>query len=77
MEYKINKQDKTITITDSAGKVDEIKSLMTLFPEYTLITGKPKRIQKYSREFIYEIQWNKILPVYMDNFSAETILMYP
>ena len=41
------------------------------------ITGKPKRIQKYSREFIYEIQWNKILPVYMDNFSAETILMYP
>ena len=41
------------------------------------ITGKPKRIQKYSREFIYEIQWNKVLPVYMDNFSAETILMYP
>jgi hypothetical protein len=42
MEYKINTEDKTITITDSAGKVDEIKSLMTLFPEYTLVTGKPK-----------------------------------
>jgi hypothetical protein len=23
--------------------VDEIKSLMTLFPDYTLITGKPKK----------------------------------
>ena len=43
MEYKINTEDKTITITDSAGKVDEIKSLMTLFPGYTLITGKPKK----------------------------------
>ena len=42
MEYKINTEDKTITIIGSAGKVDEIKSLMTLFPEYTLITGKPK-----------------------------------
>jgi len=43
MEYKINTEDKTITIIGSAGKVDEIKSLMTLFPEYTLITGKPKK----------------------------------
>ncbi len=42
MEYKINTEDKTITIIESVGKVDEIKSLMTLFPEYTLITGKPK-----------------------------------
>lgn len=43
MEYKINKEDKTIEIIGSAGIVDEIKSLMTLFPDYTLITGKPKK----------------------------------
>jgi hypothetical protein len=43
MEYKINTENKTITITESAGKVDEIKSLMTLFPEYILITGKEKK----------------------------------
>jgi hypothetical protein len=43
MEYKINTEDKTITIIGSDGKVDEIKSLMTLLPEYTLITGKPKK----------------------------------
>ena len=36
MEYKINTEEKTITITGSAGRVDEIKSLMTLFPDYTL-----------------------------------------
>jgi hypothetical protein len=43
MEYKINTENKTITITNSAGKVDEIKSLMTLFPGYTLITSKEKK----------------------------------
>ena len=43
MKYTINKKEKTITITDSAGRVDEIKSLMTLFPDYTLITGKLKK----------------------------------
>jgi hypothetical protein len=43
MEYKINTEEKTITIIDSIGKVDEIKSLMTLFPDYTLITGNPKK----------------------------------
>lgn len=43
MEYKINKEEKTITIFDSAGKVDEIKSIMSLFPDYTLKTGSPKQ----------------------------------
>lgn len=43
MKYKLNTENKTITITDSDGKVDEIKSLIALFPEYKLITGKPKK----------------------------------
>ena len=43
MEYKINIKDKTITIINSDGKVDDIKSLITLFPGYILITGKPKK----------------------------------
>ena len=40
------------------------------------ITGEPKRIKKYSGEFIYEIPWNRAMLVYMDNFTPETILMY-
>ena len=43
MEYKINTEEKTITIIDSIGKVNEVKSLMKLFPDYTLKTGTPKR----------------------------------
>lgn len=42
MEYKINTEEKTITIIESAGSVEEIKSIMKQFPEYTLITGKTK-----------------------------------
>lgn len=43
MEYKINKEEKTITIFNSEGKIDEIKSIMSLFPDYTLKTGVPKQ----------------------------------
>ena len=43
MEYKINTEEKTITIIDSIGKVDEVKSLMELFPDYTLKTGVHKK----------------------------------
>ena len=43
MEYKINKEEKTITIFNSAGSVNEVKSLMELFPDYTLKTGTPKK----------------------------------
>jgi hypothetical protein len=43
VEYKINTEEKTITIIDSIGKVNEVKSLMKLFPDYTLKTGTPKR----------------------------------
>jgi len=43
MEYKINTEEKTITIVDSIGKVDEVKSLMKLFPDYTLKTGVQKK----------------------------------
>ena len=43
MEYKINKEEKTITIFNSGGKIDEIKSIMSLFPDYTLKTKVPKQ----------------------------------
>jgi len=42
MKYTINHDDKTITISDSEGKVNEIKSLLEVFKGYTLITGKVK-----------------------------------
>ena len=43
MEYKINIEEKTITIFDSDGRVDEIKSLLETFPGYSLKTGTQKK----------------------------------
>jgi hypothetical protein len=37
---------------------------------------KPHRIKKYSREFVYDIPWNKILPFVMEELSADMIKMY-
>jgi hypothetical protein len=39
MKHTINHDDKTITISDSEGKVNEVKSLLEVFKGYTLITG--------------------------------------
>jgi len=36
----------------------------------------PRRIKKYSREFVYDVPWNKVMHVYVDNLEKEEILMY-
>ena len=41
------------------------------------ITGEPRRIKKYSREFIYEIRWNNIMRVYLETLTPELIMLYP
>lgn len=33
----------------------------------------PKRIKKYSKTFIYEINWNKIIPFYTKDLNSELI----
>jgi len=37
---------------------------------------KPRRIKKYSREYVYDIPWNKIMPVLTENLTPEIIKMY-
>ena len=37
---------------------------------------KPRRLKKYSREFVYDIPWNRILPFMMDDLSPELLNMY-
>jgi hypothetical protein len=69
-ERKIKFSDKSLFL------IFNKKMTQGLIFSRTAIVNKPKRIKKYSREFIYEIEWNKILPVYMDNFTPETILLY-
>jgi hypothetical protein len=37
---------------------------------------KKRRLKKYSREFVYDIPWNKIMKVSIDKLDKETIELY-
>ena len=37
---------------------------------------EPKRLKKYSREFVYYVPWYKAMPVYLDTLDMETIELY-
>ena len=36
----------------------------------------PRRLKKYSREFVYDIPWNKVMKVFMNCLDKETIELY-
>lgn len=40
------------------------------------VTDKKKRLKKYSREFIYEVRWNYVMPIYMETFDKNELLKY-
>ena len=40
------------------------------------IEEKPHRIKKYSRTYVYDIPWNRILPINIDDLDMETIMLY-
>lgn len=37
---------------------------------------EPKRLKKYSREYIYPIKWNRIMPIIIDTLTFDDIEMY-
>lgn len=40
------------------------------------ITNNPRRLKKYSRYYVYEIPWHRILNFSIDDLDIETIKMY-
>lgn len=42
MEYTIDNEAKTLTILSEGGNIDEIKTLISTFEGYTLLTGPQK-----------------------------------
>jgi len=38
--------------------------------------SEPKRLKKYSREYIYSVQWNRIMPVIIDILTVDDIFLY-
>jgi len=36
----------------------------------------PHRLKKYSREFVYDIPWNRVMTVYIDDLTSDLINLY-
>lgn len=47
-----------------------------IFDTQVLVNDKPRRIRKYSREFIYEIPWNRALNVFIEHINKNSIEWY-
>jgi hypothetical protein len=37
---------------------------------------EPKRLKKYSREYIYQIKWCRVMPILIDSLTVDDIFMY-
>jgi len=40
------------------------------------IEAKPRRLKKFSRSFVYDIPWYRILPINIEDLDADTLLIY-
>lgn len=47
-----------------------------IFDAVSFKNKQPRRIKKYSREYIYDVPWNRIMPVDIDCLDAETLMQY-
>ncbi|AYV81805.1 MAG: hypothetical protein Harvfovirus63_8 [Harvfovirus sp.] len=46
-----------------------------LFDQKSLC-DEARRVKKYSRSFVYEVPWNRVLKVNLDDFDVETLKLY-
>jgi hypothetical protein len=47
-----------------------------LFDADSFKNSKKRRFKKYSREFVYDIPWNKTMKVYCSTLDQSTIELY-
>lgn len=47
-----------------------------IFNTMSIKNSKPRRLKKYSREYVYDIPWHRILPFSLDNLDPDLIKMY-
>ncbi len=69
-ERKGHFNDKTLFIL-----FDKHMTKALLFAK-TSLEPTPIRTKKYSRFFKYEVQWNKVCTVFMENFSMQDIYLF-
>lgn len=63
--------DDTLFIT-----LDKHMTKGYLFDGASYNIDEPKRLKKYSREYIYPIKWNRVMPINIDTLTKEDIEMY-
>ena len=69
-ERKGHFNDKTLFIL-----FDKHMKKALLFAK-TSLEPTPVRTKKYSRFFKYEVQWNKVCTIFMENFSMDDIYLF-
>jgi hypothetical protein len=76
---------KNIYIYETKARFDDSTLFLTLnrfltrgyiFDAESFKNSKPHRLKKYSRYFVYDIPWNKVIYVNIDNMDKETFEFY-
>ena len=70
-ERKCHYHNDTLFIT-----LNKAMTKGVLFDAKSFKNNKPRRIKKYSREFVYDVPWNKILPFSIDDLTPQLIGLY-
>ncbi len=47
-----------------------------LFDAKSIGSIKPRRLKKYSREFVYDVPWHRVMKVSINDLNKETIELY-
>jgi hypothetical protein len=85
----LNKDDpypyKNVNIYERKAKYTDDTLFLTLnknmtcgyiFSAKTFRDSKPRRLKKYSREFVYDVPWSRVMKIYVHTLDKEAIEAY-
>jgi len=47
-----------------------------IFDATSFKNTKPRRLKKYSREFVYNVPWHRVMPICIDKLTPENFKLY-
>lgn len=56
--------------------LDRFMTRGLIFDAESFKDTKPRRLKKYSREFVFDVPWNRILPFIMIDLTPDTLKLY-
>lgn len=75
----------TVTVYERKGHYGNDTLFITLnkpmtkcfiFDAKSIQAVQPRRLKKYSREYVYDIPWNRVLPIFVDHLGPDDIKIY-